>query len=125
MTDRLAYGLGSERVEALELLGLDALADAAAIKQAYRRGAVAHPPDTDPEGFRKVRAAYERASDPWREARERLFDRSCHAKPPALAEHEPTERHALALSLLRAVVARLDSRLLLPDDHEGVPGRAK
>jgi len=125
MTDPRRYGLGSERVEALVLLGLDATADAAAIKQAYRRGAIAHPPDTDPEGFRKVRAAYERASDPWREAKERLVEPVCHAEPPALAAHEPTKRHALALDLLRAVVARVDARLLLPDSDDAGPGRTK
>ncbi len=115
MTGVRRYGLGSERVEAFEQLGLDTSADATAIEQAYRRATLAHPPDTDPDGFREVRAAYERLADPWAEVRARLSALTCYAEPPAFAKHEPALRHALALELLRAVVGRIDARLLLAE----------
>ena len=121
MTSRnaFAYGLGSERVEAFARLGLDGSADAAAIKRAYRRAALAHPPDTNPDGFREVRAAYERLADPWRDARARLLSPTCYAAPPAFAERKPIERHALALDLLRSIVARAELRLVLGERKEG------
>ena len=115
MTRRVRYGLASQRADAFERLSLPPEADAAAIKQGYRRATRAHPPDTDPDGFREVRAAYERLADPWKEAKSRLRSRQCFAEPPALAARAPVVRHALALDLLRAAVARMD-RALLEDE---------
>jgi curved DNA-binding protein CbpA len=112
------YGLGGERLAAFERLGLEPSADATSIKQAYRRATLAHPPDTDADGFREVRAAYELLADPWSSAREQLSAITCHAEPPAFAEHEPALRHALALDLLRAAVGRIDARLLVDGARE-------
>jgi curved DNA-binding protein CbpA len=41
------------------VLGLEPTVDPAAIKQAYFAALRQHPPHTDPEGFRRVRTAYE------------------------------------------------------------------
>lgn len=49
--------------EAFETLGLSPDADARAIKRAYHKLLKRHKPDSDPEGFRRVRDAFEVASD--------------------------------------------------------------
>jgi curved DNA-binding protein CbpA len=50
--------------EARAELGLLVDADAAAIKRAYLRAVRAHPPERDPEGFARVREAFELLSAP-------------------------------------------------------------
>lgn len=47
-----------------ELLGLSPTRDASAVKRAYFHALEKHPPHADPEGFRRVRAAYEELSRP-------------------------------------------------------------
>lgn len=49
--------------EAFEILGLCADADARAIKRAYHKLLKRHKPDSDPEGFRRLRDAFEVASE--------------------------------------------------------------
>jgi curved DNA-binding protein CbpA len=46
------------------ILGVDLGADDAAIRAAYRAAVQAHPPERDPDGFRRVRAAFEALKDP-------------------------------------------------------------
>jgi curved DNA-binding protein CbpA len=46
------------------VLGLERSADAAQIKQAYFALVRTHPPERDPEMFKRIRAAYERLRDP-------------------------------------------------------------
>lgn len=97
-------------LEARRTLGLDdAEADAAAIKDAYRRALAGHPPDTDPEGFRRIRAAYELLRDPWSRAAE-LLDAQLPTSPPPRppAEVPRAPRGATAVALLRLAVARAD-----------------
>ena len=48
------------------VLGLTRTATAAQIKQAYFALVRAHPPERDPETFKRIRAAYERLRDPER-----------------------------------------------------------
>jgi hypothetical protein len=51
---------------ALSELGLTVPTSAEAIRRAYLRSVRAHPPERDPEGFRRVRDAYELLKDsPW------------------------------------------------------------
>ncbi len=45
--------------EARELLGVDAGTDAKSIKRAYLRAVKRHKPERDPEGFQRVREAYQ------------------------------------------------------------------
>ena len=47
-----------------EILGIPRAASAAEVKQAYFALVRAHPPERDPETFKRVRAAYERLRDP-------------------------------------------------------------
>lgn len=46
------------------ILGLAPTATAADIKQAYFKQVREHPPERDPDNFKRIRAAYERLRDP-------------------------------------------------------------
>lgn len=50
--------------EPFSVLGLAPTLDAAAVKRAWFDALARHPPHQDPEGFRRVRAAYEALSRP-------------------------------------------------------------
>ncbi len=70
--------------EARAALGLDpAEQDPAIIKQAYRRAVAAHPPDLDPDAFRRIRDAYELLRDPWARAKDILHSPLPQVPPPA------------------------------------------
>lgn len=86
----------------------------AALKRAYRRAVLAHPPDREPEAFRAIRDAYELLLDPLGHAIELLrsevpFVRPPLAPPPAAA----TGPAALADALLRLATTRVDAEALL------------
>jgi curved DNA-binding protein CbpA len=49
-------------------LGLTRAASAAEVKQAYFALVRAHPPEREPEAFKRIRAAYEQLRDPQRRA---------------------------------------------------------
>lgn len=53
-------------VDPYKILGLAHNATAAEIKQAYFALVRNHPPERDPETFKRIRAAYERLRDPER-----------------------------------------------------------
>jgi len=97
--------------EARAALGLgDAEQDPAAVKRAYRSALVAHPPDTDPDGFRLIRDAYELLRDPWSRAEALLSAPMPQVPPPALPpEPPPPPRGATAIALLRLVVMTSDT----------------
>jgi curved DNA-binding protein CbpA len=102
-------------LEARELLGAPPGEDPKALKQAYRRAAAAHPPDVDPEAFRRVREAYELLGDPAQRAREILL----HPLPAIALELPPPPAAvpasgATALAVLRAAVSRIDPRARAP-----------
>jgi len=61
------------------ILGLEETADDEAVRAAYLRAVRASPPDRDPEGFRRIRAAYEALRDTESRLALRLFG------PPPLA----------------------------------------
>jgi hypothetical protein len=50
---------------AREILGVDASADAGTVRRAYLRLLKKHNPERDPEGFKQLREAFERARDPY------------------------------------------------------------
>ncbi|WP_437948167.1 DnaJ domain-containing protein [Sorangium sp. So ce296] len=96
-------------LQAHDALGVGPDADAAGIKRAYRRAVMAHPPDVDPEGFRRAREAFELLSDPGERAREILLRPMPAVGPPSLpAAPAPLPAGALALTVLRAVASQLD-----------------
>lgn len=97
-------------VEARSVLGLSPTeVDVGAIKKAYRRAVAEHPPDTDPDAFRKIRDAYEMLKDPWSRTEELLAQPLPEAPPPTPPE-EPARapRGATAVALLRLAVADVD-----------------
>jgi hypothetical protein len=111
--------------EARAVLEIPADADAAAIKRAYRKLALAHPPDTDAEGFRRVRDAYELLTDPWSRAKEMLMHPEPMVAPPPLpSAPAPAGPGELPLALLRLAAARVDAAHLLATPGETSPSAA-
>jgi curved DNA-binding protein CbpA len=96
--------------EARRVLGLNAdEEDAAVFKRAYRRAVAEHPPDRDPDGFRRARDAYELLRDPCGRASEILLRPSPLIAPPALPPPSPSSRRgATAVALLRLIALRAD-----------------
>lgn len=95
-------------------LGVPDDADATAVKRAYRKLTLAHPPDTDPEGFRRVRDAYELLTRPFERAHEMLLDPRPAIDPPPLPPPPgPAPPGELALAILRDAVAHIDVAALL------------
>ncbi len=94
---RLALGLGP------------AEQDPAVIKQAYRRAVVKHPPDLDPDAFRRIRDAYELLRDPWARAKDLLLRPLPQVPPPGPPAEPPgPPPGASAVALLRLAVMRAD-----------------
>ncbi|MFS8067786.1 MAG: J domain-containing protein [Byssovorax sp.] len=94
--------------EARAALGLGrAEHDPAVIKQAYRRAVAKHPPDQDPDAFRRVRDAYELLRDPWARAQDVLHRPLPQVPPPGPPPEPPAApRGAAAVALLRLAVMR-------------------
>jgi len=59
--------------DALAVLGLGPDADDDAVRAAYRELVKRHPPDLDPEGFARVRRAFELAGNPRQRAIEHVL----------------------------------------------------
>ena len=49
------------RIEAFQILGMEAVKDERAIRNAYREKLNITNPEDDPEGFKRLRGAYEEA----------------------------------------------------------------
>lgn len=54
---------GSAAEDPFAVLGLPPAVDDAAVRAAYRAVLRAHPPERDPEGFKRIRVAYEALRD--------------------------------------------------------------
>jgi curved DNA-binding protein CbpA len=108
-------------LEARATLGLeDGPVDGAALKRAYRKKVLEHAPDRDPEGFRRVRDAFELLGDPRERAQAMLLGRLPALDPPApppLSPDAPMQSGAAALALLRALAGHLDAALLLTPER--------
>jgi len=90
-------------------------ADATAIKRAWRRAAVEHPPDRDPEGFRKAREAFELLSDPVNHGQKMIEQPIAAAPMPDVPDlPPPPPPHALVVEMLRSIVERLPLEDLRP-----------
>ncbi len=64
------------------ILGVSPSADDAAIRQAYLAAVRQSPPDTHPERFQAVSAAYDRIKDESSRLHYLLFDLECNADSP-------------------------------------------
>ena len=87
------------------VLGLDEDADDEAVRAAYLAGIRRSPPDRDPEGFRRIRDAYEALRDAERRRALRLFGPPPLARLDELLDALPDERRFVGpepwLALLR------------------------
>ncbi len=99
--------------EAAQTLGVEADVDAKALKRAYRVQVSAHPPDTDPEGFRRIRSAYELLSDPAPRLDAILSKPIPYIEPPRLRAQEALTDRALAAALVQAWAGMVDLESLL------------
>ena len=104
-------------IHAREVLGVDEKADARTIKRAYRTLVADHPPDRDPDGFRRIRDAYELLTDPLERAEAILMSPTPYADFPPSKETVVLAPGQLALMALRAHVATLDAADLLGENN--------
>lgn len=109
--------------EAQKLLQLDSSApDASSLRRAYRTALREHPPDRDPEGFRRIRAAYELLSAPTSEIVRWLNTPQPLTAPPVPLPLEPVPAGSTARALLRYSATLLHIGELAPellDDQHG------
>jgi curved DNA-binding protein CbpA len=111
-------------LEARALLGVSLEASLSDIKKAYRRLVIEHPPDTDPEGFRRIRDAYELLTDTGERARAILLRPIPAIAPPSPPDFDShAARGSTAIALLRAIAARINLNVLLGDTV--VPGERR
>jgi hypothetical protein len=83
---------------ALQALGINASVDARAARRAYMRAVKAHPPERDPDGFRRVREAYECVSQElsWRQASTAEPEPDAGEAFPVMASSSTESRRAVA-----------------------------
>ena len=98
-------------------LGVSLTDDASEIKRAYRRAVAEHPPDRDPDGFRRIREAYELLSAPLKRAESMFFTREPSTAPLDLGL-EPPRRGSLVEQMVRLAIARLDFDVEETDGHK-------
>ncbi len=97
------------------VLGVSMDADDDAVRQAYVDAVRRHPPERDPDGFRRVRAAYERIRTRRDRIRYRLFctdDVTAEELAAAVLRHSPPPRGAPDAAALRRLLARGLRRVL-------------
>jgi curved DNA-binding protein CbpA len=93
------------------ILGIRADATEPEIRRAYFARVKEHPPERDPEGFKAIRAAYERVRDPKERAAvflDRFEEVSLDAGPPELPHAVSLTGELLLLSDPRCEVQRKD-----------------
>ncbi len=100
-------------LEAAALLGVDVEVDHRVLRRAYRHAARNHPPDRDPEGFARIRAAYERLEGSLDWFNEALRQRYPAGPVPGLPE--PPERGSTAVAVFRDAVSRLPADVLMKE----------
>src|SRR5438094_8911700 len=97
------------------VLEVDRGASAAEVRHAYRQQVRAHPPERDPEGFKRVREAYEVLRSPRKRAEITLLelgDLSVALDPAALRESPPPPPPAqYAGHLIAMALAEVDAAL--------------
>jgi len=106
---------------ALDALGLATLPDAPGLERAYREATLAHAPDQDPDGFQRVREAYELLQNPFEAGRRALVQPTPLVGPPRLPQRDPHARGELSVCLLRASARHVSARALLAPPEPASP----
>ena len=100
--------------DARSTLNVPVSADSRALRRGYREQVMAHPPDRDPEGFRRVREAFELLGSPLESLRQRLLRfEPLLPVPSAPVVELPEGRGAVLCALVRHVVGQLDAEVCL------------
>lgn len=95
--------------EPYAVLGLQPDADDEAIRRRYLELVRDHSPDRDPDGFTRIRAAYESLKDLNTRIRKRLFERNPADSLDAIIEEmacRNSRRRATLETMLRLVASR-------------------
>ncbi|HEY4691186.1 MAG TPA: J domain-containing protein [Anaerolineae bacterium] len=92
------------------VLGVDSQAALDEIKTAYFALVRAHPPERDPEGFKRIRAAYEQLRDPNRRLETDLLRLQPWPEPPLedVLEDAPLDLSVDPADVIRAARALTD-----------------
>ncbi len=93
--------------DAFTVLGLTETATDEQIREAYIAAIRTSPPDRDPEGFRRIREAYEQLRDPERRLAFRLFGPAPLPDVMALADSFAEERHHIGPELWLNILREL------------------
>lgn len=91
-------------IDPWEVLGIPSEAPEAEAREAYLRLVKIHPPESDPEGFERVRDAWERIRDPRRRVSS-LIEVDPKAPIAALLDTLPPERRFTGPKPWLAVIA--------------------
>ncbi len=100
---------------ARERLGLADDCSENALRNAYRKGVLEHPPDRNPDGFRAIREAYELLRNPVRPMRERLRHPLPLMSPPQTTESGPSASTRTLTELVRVLAAEWDTEAWLTE----------
>ncbi|MBA3442726.1 MAG: DnaJ domain-containing protein [Pyrinomonadaceae bacterium] len=96
-------------------LGINRNATEAEIKHAYFNRVREHSPERDPEGFKQIRAAYEKLSAAAARAETDLFlmdDQEASVNESSLQRYD-AEPHAVTLKMIESDLLAVESILLL------------
>jgi curved DNA-binding protein CbpA len=104
-----------------KILGVERTANEAEIKQAYFALVREHPPERDPEGFKRIRAAYEklRAGAERAETDLLLIDETGAAVSAQKFQRYGAEPPEITPELIRSDLIALEAMLLMEDAIAG------
>jgi curved DNA-binding protein CbpA len=100
-------------------LGIERTADEAEIKQAYFALVREHPPERDPEGFKRIRAAYEKLRDSGERTETDLFlveEQSDTLAASAIRQFN-VEPIPVTIETIKSDLLNLEAVLLLEEIH--------
>lgn len=98
-----------------KVLGVERQATAAQIKQAYFGLVREHPPEQDPEGFKRIRAAYEKLRDTKDRAQTDIFTVDDSALALSDIQTSEVELPPLTLEVMKRDLLALEALSLLDE----------
>ncbi len=129
-TEDEEQGEGPEASSPYAILGVEPDATPAQLRMAYHRQLRDHPPERDPEGFKRVREAYETLRSPRKRAEMALLElrhgpaefdlnRLRDAPPPPFPERFADHLLAIALAEVEATIDDQVARARAADPWDG------